>query len=346
MITVYCRIENRIVSLVVPPEGVLPEGTVWVDLLRPRPEELEFVQTAFGIALPSREEMREIEISSRLYVEDGAVFMTTQVMYHSESDAPDQSELTCVITPAALITLRYEEPRSVATFAARVMKQPELLASPEDGLLALLDAVLDRIADVLEVVGSRIDSLSRAVFTARLKDRPRNKRSRNWLGHRFGGPHPDEAEDTEDLQEVLRGIGRAGDISHKIRDTLAGMERLTAYYASVSTNRLNKEQRTALKTVQRDIRSLVEHVGFLSHESAFLLEATLGLVNLEQNRIIKIFSIASVVFLPPTLVGTVYGMNFQHMPELAWGFGYPMALIIMLLSAILPLLYFRFRGWL
>jgi len=342
VITVYCRLESRVVSLVVPPVGVLPAGAVWIDLLAPTPEEIAFIARAFSIELPTPEDMKEIESSSRLYVEDDAVFMTTSVIFHSETDRPDQCELSFVLAREALITVRYQEPKSIPTFVGRVQKQPDLLSSPEAALLGLLDAVVDRVADVLEIVGARIDALANSVFTARLRDNPKGRAAAGRASKRA----EKRGQATEDLQEVLRGIGRAGDIAHKVRDTLAGMDRLAAYLSSVTAGRLAKDQRAALKTLQRDIRSLNEHVGFLSHESAFLLDATLGLVNLEQNRIIKIFSVAAVAFLPPTLVGTIYGMNFAHMPELEWAIGYPVALVLMVLSGVLPLVYFRWRGWL
>jgi magnesium transporter len=335
MITVYCRVEDRVVSLVMPPIGVFPDGTVWVDLLDPTAEEQAFIASSFGLTLPSVEEMREIETSSRLYVEDDAIFMTTSVIFQADTDRPDQCDLTFILARRAMLTVRYAQPRSIPTFAARANKQPELLASPEDALLGILDAVVDRVADVLEMVGGRMDRLARRIFFARLQDKPQSARARSK-----------RTEETADLQEVLREIGRAGDLTHKIRDTLSGMDRLAAFLATATTGRFTKDNKSALKTLQRDVRSLTEHVGFLSQEANFLLDATLGLVNLEQNRIIKVFSVASVAFLPPTLVGTVYGMNFQHMPELGWTLGYPWALMLMVLSGVLPLVYFRWRNWL
>ncbi|WP_281262049.1 CorA family divalent cation transporter [Azospirillum thermophilum] len=190
--------------------------------------------------------------------------------------------------------------------------------------------MIDRVADVLELVGGRIDGLSARVFDDSLDSK----------GFGSAAKKPDE------LQDVLRGIGRAGDLTHKVRDCLAGLDRLVAFLTSVSAGRLSKEQKTALKTMTRDLRSLNEHAGFLAHEANFLLDATLGLINIEQNAIIKIFSVVAVALMPPTLIASAYGMNFKHMPELDWEFGYPMALMLMVLSAVVPLWYFRRRGWL
>lgn len=328
MITVYGRVDGRVIEQPLGTAEELPPGTVWIDLLRPDDAERARVGALTGCELPTREEMREIEASSTTYVEGDAVYLTATVIARADTPMPEQGEITFVLTPRHMITLRFTEPRSVATFAARTGRQPELLASAEDALLGILDAVIDRVADVLELVGGRIDGLSARIFTEGLE----HKRRR--------GRQPDE------LQDVLKGVGRAGDLVHKVRDSLASLDRLVAFLTSVTAGRLGKEQKALLKTVTRDLRSLNEHAGFLAHEVNFLLDATLGLINIEQNGIIKIFSVVAVAFLPPTLIASAYGMNFEHMPELQWSWGYPMAIAMMILSAILPLWYFRRRGWL
>lgn len=330
MITVHARIDGRVVEQPLGPGDPLPPGTVWIDLLRPDEAERAHVGGLTGCDLPTREEMKEIEASSQLYTEGDGLYMTSPIIARADTPHPEQGELTFVLTPRHMITLRYNEPRSVTTFAARTLRQPELLTSGESALLGLLDAVIDRVADVLELIGGRIDGLSARVFTDSLDSR----------GFGRAAKKPDE------LQDVLRGIGRAGDLTHKVRDSLAGLDRLVAFLTSVSAGRLSKEQKTALKTMTRDLRSLNEHAGFLAHEANFLLDATLGLINIEQNAIIKIFSVVAVALMPPTLIASAYGMNFKHMPELDWEFGYPMALALMILSAVGPLWYFRRRGWL
>jgi magnesium transporter len=330
MIVVRARSDGRIVELPLGLGEALPPEAVWIDLLRPSEAERAHVGGLTGCDLPTREEMKEIEASSQLYAEGEAIYLTTSVLARADTSLPEQSELTFVLTPRHLITLRYSEPRSVAAFAARAYRQPELLATAEDALLALLDAVTDRIADVLELIGARIDGLSARIFNDSLDSGGFGKASKK----------PDE------LQDVLRGIGRAGDLTHKVRNSLAGLDRLVTFLTSVTTGRLTKEQKAALKTLTRDLRSLNEQAGFLSHEANFLLDATLGLINIEQNAIIKIFSVVSVALMPPTLIASAYGMNFQYMPELEWKLGYPMAILAMVLSAVLPLWYFRRRGWL
>ncbi|MBP2229703.1 magnesium transporter [Azospirillum agricola] len=330
MITVHARVDGRVVRQPLALDEPLPADAVWIDLLRPDEAERARVGALTGCDLPTREEMKEIEASSQLYTEGDGVYMTSPIISRATSPHPEQGELTFVLTPRHLITLRYTEPLPVITFAARSVRQPELLASAESALFGLLDAVIDRVADVLELVGGRIDELSARIFDDSLD----------------GGGFGKAAKKPDELQDVLRGIGRAGDLTHKVRDSLAGLDRLVVFLTSVSGGRMNKDQKTALKTMTRDLRSLNEHAGFLAHEANFLLDATLGLINIEQNAIIKIFSVVAVALMPPTLIASAYGMNFKHMPELDWEFGYPMALGLMVLSAVLPLWYFRRRGWL
>jgi magnesium transporter len=330
MITVYSRHEGRVIEQPLTAGAPLPPGAVWIDLLRPDDKERRAVAALVGCDLPTQEEMREIEASSQVYVEEGAIFLTASVIARADTPHPEQGELTFVLTQEHFVTLRYTEPRSVAAFAARTGRQADLLTGPEDALLGLLDAVIDRVADVLELVGARIDALSAQLFG----DTPD--------GHGVKRTTPRAGE----LKEVMRGIGRAGDLTHKVRDSLASLDRLAAFLTTAASQRLSKEQKTQLKTLARDLRSLNEHAGFLAHEVNFLLDATLGLINIEQNNIIKIFSVAAVVFLPPTLIASSYGMNFQHMPELEWEWGYPLALMMMAISAAVPLWWFRRKGWL
>ena len=313
---------------------LLPEGTVWIDMLHPTEEERAAIAGLVGIDLPTHEEMKEIEVSSRLYVENASIYMTTPVITRADTEYPGLGVVTFILTNGIskggyLVTVRYVEPKSIDTFASRLNRQPELIAGAEAALLGLLDAVVGRVADLLELIGSRLDGIGRRVF-----DDPLPAKSK------------EAARKPDALREVMRDIGRVGDLTNKVRDSLAGLDRLATYLATISTGRLNKEQRALLKSLNRDLRSLGEHAGYLSQQTNFLLDATLGVINIEQNSIIKIFSVVAVVFLPPTLIASSYGMNFHFMPELDESWGYPLALGLMVLSAILPLLYFRRRGWL
>ena len=187
-------------------------------------------------------------------------------------------------------------------------------------LAALLDAVIDRIADVLEHVAAAVDALSQSVFAAAERTTPR------------------------DFRALLVQIGHKGDLVSKTRETLGSLGRLLRFYGATSESKTVKDVKARLKTLNRDVLSLTDYVGFLSAKITFLLEATLGMISIEQNNTIKIFSVVAFVFLPPTLIASIYGMNFNAMPELSWPWGYPLALLAMIASAVAPYLFFKRRG--
>lgn len=303
---------------------------VWIDLLNPTGEEDNAVETALGIAIPSQDEMQEIELSSRLYAENGAEFLTMTALANLDSDEAVKTPITFILKAGVLVTVRWSDPRPFAAYRLRAARQKEALSgSGEQVMIGLLEALVDRTADALERVGNEIDAISRAVFGN--KARKVNKK-------------------THDLQAVIEQLGRKSELLTMVQESLVSLGRLTAYHVAVE--RVSKPSPTAretknmLKMVQRDASSLGEHARGLIARINFLLDATLGLISLEQNQIIKIFSVAAVVFLPPTLVASIYGMNFEFMPELALPFGYPLALVMMILSAVLPYLFFKRKGWL
>jgi magnesium transporter len=299
-------------------------SVVWLDLVSPTAEEEAEVEQRLGIGIPTREEMREIEISSRLYVEDDGVFMTAALPARTDSDDLLMGPVTFVLAGGKLITVRYHEPRAFKTFPQRAEKAAMGCTSGELVLVNLLEATSDRIADILERAEQEIDDLSRNVFTAE-----------------------PESSVRPDLRKLLQQIGRKGDLSSHIRDSLLSLQRLAGFLGHVMTQRdVDKELRGRVKTLARDAESLGDHASFLSQKITFLLDATLGMIAIEQNNIIKIFSIAAGVFLPPTLIASIYGMNFHFMPELSWAYGYPLACVLMLMSALLPLWWFKRRGWL
>jgi magnesium transporter len=301
------------------------DSFVWIDLVSPSPEEEAALEARLGVDVPTREEMEEIEISSRLYQDRGAVFMTANLPAQTDQDHPVMAPVTFILAGPRLITVRYHEPRAFVTFPLRASRVDLGCGNGEAVLVALLEAIIDRLADVLERAGREIDATSRSIF--------RHKGSRPTV--------------SRDFQGMLEEIGRKGDLISNIRDSLATMERLIGYLGHVTLQRKSEaDLRARVKTLARDASSLNDYVSFLSQKTTFLLDATLGMVNIEQNAIIKIFSVAAVAFLPPTLIASVYGMNFRTMPELAWPYGYPLALGLMVVSAVLPYLYFKRRGWL
>ncbi len=314
-----------------------PFDAVWLDMLHPTKEEEESVEAAFGIDVPTREEVQEIELSSRLYVEGPAVFMTANVISHTDGDDAVISPLTLILAKERLITLRYEEPRAIANYAARCERGP--VQSANLVAVGLLESVVERLADILERAAHELDTVSAAIF--------REPRSEKPASATAGKRRTREKPKRRDFQSVLEQLGRKGDLLSKIRESLTSLLRVVTFFAAAtSASKPGKEFETRLKSLTRDIQALTDHAGFINQKNNFLLEATLGMINIEQNAIIKIFSVAAVVFLPPTLIASIYGMNFRFMPELEWPFGYPFAILLMVISAILPFYFFKRRGWL
>jgi magnesium transporter len=302
-----------------------PEKVIWFDLFAPSREEEMAIERTVGIEVPTRDEMQEIEDSSRLYSEKGAFFMTANLPSQVETDAPQLAPVTFVLAGQRLVTLRYHEPRAFRTFSARAERSDLGCTDGATAMVGLLEVIVDRLADVLERIGREIELLSRTIF-------------RRAPQHGDGGT---------DYQRVLQGLGRQGDLVANVLDSLVTLERLIVFLtAAVGQRPLSKDGKVRMKSLGRDTRFLNEHANALAAKLTFLLDATLGMISIEQNAIIKIFSVAAVIFLPPTLVASIYGMNFAVMPELHWLFGYPFALGLMVASAVVSYWLFKSRGWL
>jgi magnesium transporter len=303
----------------------LPQGAVWIDMLEPTPEEEDFVERTLGVMVPTRDEMVEIEPSSRLYQENGAIYATANVLAGVGDNDQTSTAVSFVLTPAHLVTVRYASPRAFETIKAHAERAPLLTSDPGGVLVALLDAIIDRLADILEGVGGEMDRISQSTF----------RRARSHSNTRIS---------TAALQVLLTRIGHAQDVVAKARDSALTLARVVGFLSFAMPPKGG--QREHLKSLARDVSALTDHANYLATNVTFLLDAVLGLINLEQANIAKIFSVAALVFLPPTLVAGIYGMNFEILPELKWQFGYLWALGVMLASAVLPYLIFRWRGWL
>ncbi len=305
--------------------GVLPAGAIWIDLYNPSAEEEAFVEAVTGIAVPSEEEMDEIETSSRLYEENGAIYMTATLATGILRANPENHAVSFILTPAHLITVRHAEIQSFERFAAHVERTPLLCENSGMALVHLLDAVVDRLADGIEHVGREVDAVSRQAF----------RRAR------VGGQ---QRVSNLALQSLLIRLGHAQDALSKARHAAVSLNRALGYLIFAAPKSTGIQPH--VKSLSRDIASLSDHSSYLSGNITFLLDAALGLISIEQNAVLKIFSVGAIVFMPPTLIAGIYGMNFAVMPELGWKLGYPWALALMLASAILPYPVFRWRGWL
>jgi magnesium transporter len=308
---------------------------VWLDLVEPTHDEEKAVEDAIKIDIPTRGELAEIEVSSRLYQEDGAAFMTANLIRRGDDERPESSPVTFIIKGNQLITVRYHHPQAFPVYVRQAMKPQNTVMNGWGILISLLEAVVDRAADHLERVSAIVEDTTKQVFDTSFVERKRSRKPRRK---------------PKNLEDLLGKVGEEGDFNSKVRESLVSIGRMVAFaQAVIDQTRLGKEMkenRARIKILQRDIQSLTDHASFLSGKISFLLDAVLGMINIEQSGIIKIFSVAAVVFLPPTLVASIYGMNFQYMPELPWQYGYPFAIGMMILSAILPFIYFKRKGWL
>jgi magnesium transporter len=295
-----------------------PVDSLWIELIDPTRQEEHAVEAMLGLALPTREEMAEIEVSSRLYTDDGGLFLTATLVVGADSDTPALEPVTFVLVGERLVTIRYVEPKAFSAYTAQIERQGVAPTNGADALVSLLEAVVDRAADLLERASAEVEGQSRIAFG-------------NPKGAGFSA--------------ILQRLGRVQSLTAKVRGSLASLSRLASFTSLNEPFARNPALAERLTTLQHDINSLGDHAGYVSAEITFLLDASLGLINIEQNQIFKVLAVFSAVLMPPTLIAGVYGMNFMHMPELAWRGGYPFALGLMAVAMAAPLLWFKRKGW-
>ena len=317
MLNVFRRGEGAFRTLPAEPGWKPDPDVIWIDLVKPTREEELAVEAALGLGLPTVEEMEALEPSSRLYQESGSTFMTATLLAKS-GEAPFATPATFVLAGGRLVTLRYDDLKAFTIYADRVSGE----SAPGSGsaaLLGLLDAVVERLARILDDTDDQVQAASQAIFK-----RP----------------------DGGDFRPLLTALAQAQSMTGLVRTSLVSLGRLLSFAALAHEISQDRECSAHLKSLQRDTQSLTEHTSHLSGHIAFLLDAALGLINIEQNGIIKFFSVAAVIFLPPTLVASYFGMNFHHMFEFEWAYGEPIAILIMIISVVVPLWWFKKRGWL
>lgn len=323
MLVAYLNQKNFSPQEITAENQALLKEAIWIDLLSPSKEEEAQVEQCLDIDIPTRDDMVEIELSSRLYKENDIVFMTATMIAQSDSPHPKLDPVTFMLTPQQLITIRYIEPQAFKIVSAH---SKSLGTTPKDAttlFMDFLDAIVDRLADTLELVGHRLDDYSKIIFRSQNKTTPKL-----------------------DYRKLMQTMGANGDLHTKARESLITINRLIIFFGQTVGAKINNEGQLRLETLNKDIASISDYANFLSTKVNFLLEATLGMVNIEQNNIIKLFSVAAVIFLPPTLIASIYGMNFHIMPELSWKYGYLFSIGMILLAAWLPYKYFKYRKWL
>lgn len=304
----------------------LHTGALWIDMFDPDEATRLLVEQVTGLRVPTRDDLSEIESSSRLSREGDVLYLSLPGLLRSEGGEARTSPVGFVLAADRLLTIRFSHLPAFETYAARCRAGANGDKASISLLLGLFEAVVERIADVLEREGDGLDQVSRRVFRPTGAGRVRPRRT--------------EIE----LRAILRNVGRVGDLISKIRETLLGLGRIVPFVLA-NAAWINSEQRTRFKTLRADINSLSDYDGHLSSKVQFLLDATLGFIGIEQSNIIRVLTVVSVVGVPPTFFASMYGMNFKNMPELDWAWGYPYALLLIVLSAVLPLVWFRLRGW-
>jgi magnesium transporter len=296
----------------------MPVDTLWIDMIEPSHGEDAAVEKALGISIPTRAEMSELEASSRLYREGGATYVTADILHRGDDDLPGIDPVTFVLTKGPMVTIRYFDPRPFTLFTDKLEREPALCQTGADMFLNLMEAIIDRASDVLSGLAGKVEGFGVHVFS--------------------------EGKSVE-FNHLITKLGRAHIANSRIEQSLAGLARVFSFVGVDDWFEHLEEPREHLRSLARDAASLIAHNQAVAAGINFQLSAALGLINIQQSSIFKMFSIFTAVLMPPTLIGAVYGMNFEHMPELRWMEGYPLALGLMAVSALAPLLYFKRRGW-
>lgn len=300
-----------------------PDNLVFLDLLNPTREEERESESWLEYQLPTREEMQEIEESSRMYLENGAIYMTAWVPVGMESEEPDTAPVTFVLSSDSITTVRYTNPYAFRLLPDALRRQGTLPYTSDGVFLLLMELTIARIADVLQSVESDLRKLNRDIFSM-------DTRRASATAER-------------DLAGVVKLLGHRSSLVANLRESLLSLSRILQFFLNNASPWMRSHLAVQFRSVARDIKSLDEYTGQQAQEMSFLLESTLGLISIQQNQIIKIFTIASVLFMPPTLIASIYGMNFSRMPELSWNFGYPLAILLMVVAAAVPLVYFKLK---
>ncbi|WP_208281311.1 magnesium/cobalt transporter CorA [Massilia oculi] len=297
-------------------ENVAP---VWVDLTDPDEEERTWVKSKYGVTLPGEDEVQDIEASARYYeAENGDLHLRTDFLLEEEDGPSRVVTVAFILSGKILFSVHNDDLPVFRLVRMRARSRPGSIEDYMDVLLDLYATDAEYSADALEGIYESLEEVSTRVLQKEFTD--------------------------NDAAAALNAIAHEEDLNGRIRRNMMDTRRAVSFL--MRGRLLNSDQFEEARQILRDIESLDGHTSFLFDKVNFLMDATVGFININQNKIIKIFSVASVAFLPPTLIASLYGMNFALMPELNWRFGYPFAIALMAASAVAPLLYFRRRGWL
>jgi magnesium transporter len=299
----------------------------WLDLLDPTPGERSAAESECGVALPSRDDLNEVESSSRTAEDDGVLFMSVPMGSHGHAGDEAPSPIGFVLSRHLLVTIRYAPSRAFGNAAARFARC-ETGGSSTEAFAILVEEMVGSTADRLEDIAAELDRMSRWVFR---RSHTRQRR---------------EVRSNEALRNTLIDVGYAGERLSQLRGRILGLQRIIPFASEPARDWIPNDVRSRLRVAQGDLTSLADYQIHLSEKVQFMLDAVLGFINTKQNDIFTVLTVVSVVGIPPTLVASIYGMNFKNMPELGWAWGYQFGLAMIVLSTVIPILWFKWRGWL
>lgn len=297
---------------------------VWIDLLEPTQQEREQVEKQYKISLPLHHEMHQIEYSNRFYTEADVLFMSIHVVTKA-FPLSESHVITLILMPTSLITLRYSEPNPIKAFMDKALTRPLKISNHYALFLHLIEAIAGNIADIFEMIGERTDTISLMLI-----------RTTESSSH---GQH------SVNLNSMLKDINNTESLLSKAHQSLSNLSTLMTFVEQSHLNVAEQELIEHQQIILKDLKGLLKHAEFVNQKLSFQLQSTLGQINIEQTDIIKIFTVLAMVFMPPTLIASIYGMNFQNMPELKLVWGYPFAIVCMIATAYLPYRFFKKRGW-
>lgn len=308
---------------------VLPEKINWIDALNPTADEMSFLKRVLGVNVPTRDDLVEIESSSRLSMSGKTLLMSVPATVKDANNYPKGTPIGFVASKERLATIRFDHLPSFETLAHNICAKGDLAEGGFGATVTVLEVMIDHIADLLEHLGHEMDEMSRSIFLEGL------------VGGKDHRPH----HANRVLSRLLKKVGRTGDIVSRISESLLGLSRIAPYVTTKAQGDLSADLKSRLETVSLDARSLHEFQEHLANKTQFLLDSLLGMANIEQNNVFRVLTVVSVVGIPPTFFASMYGMNFKGMPEYDWAYGYPYGLTLIILSALIPAIWFKVKGW-
>ena len=315
MLTTHSLVNERMVCHEATGPDLIDPCVLWIDLIKPDDEERNLVREVYGQEIPSLSSLMEIEASSRFFEDETGLHLRSYFL-HEFPDGPRNVNVGFILANERLFTLREDKLPAFDDFVQQIGQRPGFICDAFSIVLGLFEIQVDRIADILEGLYVEQDRSGREAF----------------------------GKEERDMEAVVTGVSDIEDMNSRARLSLMDKQRVLGFL--LRSGKMPEDQEPRLGEILRDIDSLIIHSTFLSEKASFLMDITMGRINIEQNKIIKILSIAATVFLPPTLVASIYGMNFINMPELKWSLGYPLAIVLILASGAGPYYYFRHKKWL